>query len=187
MPARPPGSLAVSQTSASALIRPFARLALLFAVVAAAGCDSVDPLTPITCDDAPLTYEDIGPTGGQEANQGSVVTIRYVGRLASGAVFDSTGVDINGNPQAATFALSGTVPGFRLGIGGTGAFPEAQIPEIPPMRLGGRRTITIPPNLGYGGVPLADQFGNIRLNADGSQRIPACSTLIFDVTLLDAD
>lgn len=167
------------------MIRQTARLALLALVVAASGCDSVDPLTPISCDDAPLTFADIGESTGQAADQASIVTIRYVGRLTNGSVFDSTGVDINGNPQAATFALGNTVPGFRLGIGGTAAFPDAQIPEIPAMRLGGRRTITIPPNLGYGGVPLADQYGNIRLNADGTQRIPACSTLIFDVTLLD--
>ncbi len=181
-----PGSLAASQTSASALIRPFARLALLAFVVAAAGCDSVSPLTPVTCDDAPLAYEDVGPAGGQPIDQGSVVSIRYVGSLPNGAVFDSTGVDISGNPQIAEFSLTNTVAGFRLGIGGTDAIPAAQIPAIPPMRLGGRRRLTIPPNLGYGGVPLADPYGNVVLNPDGSQRIPACSTLLFDVTLVGA-
>ncbi|HEX8297809.1 MAG TPA: FKBP-type peptidyl-prolyl cis-trans isomerase, partial [Rubricoccaceae bacterium] len=77
--------------------------------------------------------------------------------------------------------------GFRLGIGGTAAFPEAQIPDIAPMRLGSRRIITIPPNLGYGGRPLTDQFGNVILNSAGTPLIPACSTLIFDVTLVDLD
>ncbi len=178
--ARRPGSLAASQTSASTLIRQTARLALLALVVAASGCDSVDPLVPITCDVAPLTYEDVGTSTGQPANQVSIVTIRYVGRLTNGAVFDSTTTG-----QSATFPLRNTVDGFRLGIGGTEAFPEAQVPEIPPMRIGGRRILTIPPRLGYGGVPLADPYGNIVLNTDGSQRIPACSTLIFDVTLLD--
>ena len=42
------------------------------------------------------------------------------------------------------------------------------------MRVGGRRTITIPPNLGYGANPP-------------SSAIPACATLVFDVTLLDFD
>ena len=162
------------------MIRPTLLLASI-ALLALAGCDSTDPLVPVTCDDGPLIAEDIGPAGGQAANQGSVVTVGYVGRLASGVVFDST---LAGQP--ATFSLANTIAGFRLGIGGTTAFPAAQVPEIQPMTFGSRRRITIPPNLGYGGIPLADQFGNIVLNADGSQRIPACSTLIFDVTLVDA-
>ncbi|HEX9951517.1 MAG TPA: FKBP-type peptidyl-prolyl cis-trans isomerase [Rubricoccaceae bacterium] len=154
-------------------------LALAFV---AAGCDSTDPLTPVTCADAPLSVQDISVTTSQAANQGSFVSVRYVGRLTNGAAFDSTRAG-----AVASFSLQQVVTGFRLGIGGTDAFPEAQVPEIAPMRLGSRRIITIPPNLGYGGVPLTDQNGNVILNSAGTPLIPACSTLIFDVTLVDID
>ena len=50
------------------------------------------------------------------------------------------------------------MPGFRLGVTG--------------MKIGGRRTIVIPPNLAYGAYPP-------------SASIPPCATLTFDVTLLD--
>ncbi|HEX8298620.1 MAG TPA: hypothetical protein VF594_05605, partial [Rubricoccaceae bacterium] len=54
---------------------------ILVLALAAAGCDSTDPITPVTCETAPLTVEDISVTTSQAANQGSFVSVRYVGRL----------------------------------------------------------------------------------------------------------
>ena len=88
-------------------------------------------------------------TGSAVATVNSTVTVRYAGTLTNGTEFDSG--------QLNNFALRGSIAGFRLGIAG--------------MKIGGRRTITVPPNLGYG--PTA------------REGIPSCSTLIFDVTLLD--
>ena len=122
-------------------------LALALAL-AASGCSSTDPTT---CDGgAEVQKVDVTVgTGSAVATVNSTVTVRYVGTLANGTEFDSN--------DAATFSLGRTIPGFRLGIAG--------------MKIGGRRTITVPPNLGYG--PTA------------REGIPSCSTLIFDVTLLD--
>lgn len=129
------------------------RLLFLAALVSVAalslvvtGCDS----GPETCADGELDSQDvIVGTGSEVATVSSTVILSYVGTLPDGEEFDSG--------QNVRFGLQGTIPGFRLGVAG--------------MRAGGRRTITIPPTLGYGPNALPS--------------IPACSTLIFDVRLLD--
>ena len=126
------------------------RLALpLFAALVLAGCSSNDPTT---CDDAggvQTTDVTLG-TGSAVAMANSFVTVRYVGMVADSAVFDQS--------ENAAFNLASTVPGFRLGMTG--------------MKIGGRRTLVIPPNLAYGAFPP-------------SATIPPCATLTFDVSLLD--
>lgn len=149
----------------------------LIAVLATAGCDSGTPTTA-TCPDADLQAVDLTVGTGQAVNPNSVVRVRYVGSFPDGAVFDSTRT---APPGTSTLALGGTqtsgppIPGFRFGIGGAAAI---EFPAIQPMRLGGRRRITVPPNLGYGGRPYPP--------APQETVIPACSTLIFDVLLVDA-
>ena len=85
------------------------------------------------------------------ADAGSTVTVAYVGRLADGTVFDQS--------TRATFSLRDVIPGFRRGVVG--------------MTVGETRTITVPPEEGYGSVPRPG--------------IPANSTLVFEVTLLDVE
>ncbi|MFN3597085.1 MAG: FKBP-type peptidyl-prolyl cis-trans isomerase [Rubricoccaceae bacterium] len=128
-------------------------LFLLLAVLPLAACDS-NTLRVVNCppDSGEITVENVVVgTGGGPATASSVVVVDYEGRLgtADGEVFDSA--------TRATLGLAGTVRGFQQGVAG--------------MRLGGRRIITIPPSLGYRGVPQPN--------------IPACSTLRFDVTLID--
>ncbi len=126
------------------------RLAVpLLAALVLAGCSSNDPTTCADAGGVQTTDVTLG-TGSAVATSNSTVTLRYVGTLADGTTFDQN--------QNATFNLAGTVPGFRLGVTG--------------MKIGGRRTIVIPPNFGYGANPP-------------SASIPACATLTFDVTLLD--
>lgn len=120
-----------------------------------AGCGSNDPTT---CDEGgtvQTTDVTVG-TGSAVATVNSTVAVRYVGRIADGSVFDQS-------DAAVTFNLAGTIPGFRLGIAG--------------MKIGGRRTIVIPPNLGYGANPPPARAG--------FATIAPCATLTFDVTLLD--
>ncbi len=126
------------------------RLALpLLAALVLAGCSSTDPTT---CDaTGTVTTTEVTPgSGSAVAGPNSNVTVRYVGKLLDGTTFDQS--------ENAAFNLAATVPGFRLGVTG--------------MKIGGRRTIVIPPNLGYGAFPP-------------SRSIPPCATLTFDVTLLD--
>ena len=85
--------------------------------------------------------------------------MQYTGVLyENGKKFDSSWA----RGQAAQFPLTGVVPGFTQGIGGTG--------KVAPMRIGGRRIIIMP--------PLA------RLRGAGTERIPANCTLVFVVDLV---
>jgi peptidylprolyl isomerase len=70
---------------------------------------------------------------GPQASGTSTVKVQYVGAdYTNGHVFDSSWQ----RGQPATFPLTGVVPGFAQGIAG--------------MKVGGRREIVIPPDLGYG-------------------------------------
>lgn len=141
-------------------------------LLVASGCDSTSE--PTTCEAGTLAVQDLVVGTGQAVNPGSTVSVRYVGRLASGVVFDSTST---APPGTTRFSLAQVVDGFQYGIGGTAGVTG--LPAIEPMRLGGRRRITIPPTLGYGARPITNP-------ATGATLIPSCSTLTFDVRLVDA-
>ena len=91
---------------------------------------------------------------GAEAVVGSTVSVNYVGRLEDGTVFDASAN--HGGPFSFTLGRGMVIAGWEQGILG--------------MKEGGKRTLTIPPELGYG----SSQVGPI----------PANSTLIFDVELV---
>jgi FKBP-type peptidyl-prolyl cis-trans isomerase len=101
-----------------------------------------------------LVIEDITVGTGPVAAAGNTVTVNYVGTLLNGTKFDSS-YDRN---QPFTFRL------------GTGAVIAGWDQGVPGMRVGGKRRLTIPPNLAYGN------------QANGP--IPANSTLRFDIELL---
>lgn len=92
---------------------------------------------------------------GAEAKVGNTVKMKYTGKLLDGTVFDST--DKSGQPFTFTLGANSVIQGWEQGI--------------PGMKVGGKRTLTIPPSLAYGE------------RASGS--IPANSTLIFDVELVE--
>lgn len=102
-----------------------------------------------------LCYEDTKVGDGPEAQKGDVVSMKYVGKLEDGTVFDQT--------------KKGDDPlQFQLGAG---AVIQGWDEGIPGMKVGGERTLTIPPDLAYGaaGYPPV---------------IPPNATLIFDVQLV---
>jgi FKBP-type peptidyl-prolyl cis-trans isomerase len=101
-----------------------------------------------------LNTEDTVVGTGAEAKSGDTVSVHYVGTLLDGTKFDSS-VD-RGQPFEFTIGQNSVIQGWEQGI--------------PGMKVGGKRTLTIPPSLGYG-----EQVA-------GS--IPANSTLIFEVELL---
>jgi peptidylprolyl isomerase len=110
---------------------------------------------------AKLKVKDLVVGTGQAANPTSSVTVQYVGvRYADGKQFDSSW-DRGGKTN---FRLSKVVRGFTQGIGGNDT--------IPPMKVGGRRLIIVPSELGYG------ENGT----ADGS--IPSNATIVFVVDLI---
>jgi len=102
-----------------------------------------------------LKYTDIVVGTGATPQKGQTVTVHYTGTLANGKKFDSS--------------LDRGVPAdFRIGVG---AVIKGWDEGLMTMKVGGKRHLVIPSNLGYGpgGRP---------------PDIPGNSTLIFDVELL---
>lgn len=95
---------------------------------------------------------------GAESKTGDTVTVNYVGTLENGTKFDSS-IDRN-EPFPFTLGENRVIQGWELGVLG--------------MKVGEKRRLTIPPELGYGSQSVGDI-------------IPANSTLIFEVELLDIE
>jgi len=106
-----------------------------------------------------LKYTDTKTGEGAIAAAGNKVSVHYTGWLykndAKGAKFDSS-VD-RGQPFQFTLGAHQVIAGWDEGVAG--------------MKVGGKRTLIIPPELGYG----ARGAGGV---------IPPNATLIFDVELL---
>ena len=102
-----------------------------------------------------LKYVDLEVGKGPEAQPGNTVEVHYTGRLQDGTKFDSS-LD---RQEPFTFRLGAgeVIEGWDQGIAG--------------MKVGGKRKLTIPPELGYG-----DQ--------GAGEAIPPGATLIFEVKLL---
>jgi hypothetical protein len=107
-----------------------------------------------------LVVKDLVVGKGAAATPTSTVSIQYVGVLyKNGTEFDSSW----GRGAPASFPLTGVVPGFTQGIGGTSG--------VAPMKVGGRRIIVIPSALGYGAT-------------GSSPGVPPNAPLVFVVDLL---
>lgn len=103
-----------------------------------------------------LKYTDDQVGTGAEATTGKTAVVHYTGWLSNGTKFDSS----KDRGQPFSFPLGGgrVIKGWDEGVVG--------------MKVGGKRTLIIPPELGYGarGAPGA---------------IPPNATLKFEVELLD--
>ncbi len=102
-----------------------------------------------------LKYRDIVVGHGPSPRMGQTVIVDYVGKLTNGKVFD------------ASRNHGGTFP-FTIGVG---QVIRGWDEGVMTMKVGGERTLIIPPSLGYGAA-----------GAGGA--IPPNATLIFDVKLL---
>ena len=88
----------------------------------------------------------------------SNITVKYTGRLLGGAVFDS-----NTSNTGVRFVLGDLILGWQR--------------VLPLLKGGGTITLYIPPSLGYGANPIANNAGVVI--------IPGNSYLQFDIELLD--
>ena len=87
-----------------------------------------------------LKVKDLVVGNGPAANPSATVTVQYVGvRYADGKQFDSSWD--RGGPTS--FSLKKVVKGFTEGIGGNED-------GVSPMKIGGRRIIIVPSDMGYG-------------------------------------
>ena len=94
---------------------------------------------------------------GEEAMSGDRVTVHYIGHFIDGEIFDSS-VERN-EPFQFVLGVGSVIQGWDEGIAG--------------MKVGGKRIISIPPELGYG----TNDYGPI----------PGGSTLIFEIELLKVE
>lgn len=79
-----------------------------------------------------LIYWDISPGSGNPPTAGQQVIFHYIGFNESGRRIDST--YLQGRPAETRVGINGLIPGFEEGISS--------------MKVGGRRRIIIPPELG---------------------------------------
>ncbi len=102
-----------------------------------------------------LEYTELEAGTGAQAVAGKTVSVHYTGKLTNGTVFDSS----YPRKEPISFVL------------GTGRVIKGWDEGIALMKVGGKATLTIPPELGYG----ARGAGGV---------IPPNATLIFDVELV---
>lgn len=105
---------------------------------------------------AGLKIEDIKVGTGKEVKSGDTIKINYLGTLENGQKFDSS-YDRK-EPFETQIGVGQVIKGWDLGVIG--------------MKVGGKRKLTIPSELGYG----SRGAGNV---------IPPNATLIFELELLD--
>ena len=122
-------------------------------------CSNAYGATEVVTSKSGLKYQDSVVGTGTTAEKGKSVSVHYTGWLddsgKKGTQFDSS---VGGAPFQFVLGAGMVIAGWDEGVSG--------------MKVGGKRTLTIPASLGYGvrGFPPV---------------IPANSTLIFDVELLD--
>jgi peptidylprolyl isomerase len=102
-----------------------------------------------------LKYAVINDGAGNFADSGNVVTVHYSGYLEDGTKFDSS-VERD-EPFSFLLGMGQVIPGWDEGI------------KL--MKKGSKVRLLVPPHLAYGAMEL--------------EKIPANSTLLFDIELLD--
>jgi FKBP-type peptidyl-prolyl cis-trans isomerase FkpA len=105
---------------------------------------------------AVLKYQDLKEGNGAEAKKGDEISVHYTGWLTNRTKFDSS----RDRNMPFTFKLGEgrVIKGWDAGVAG--------------MKVGGKRRLTIPPQLAYG----TRGAGNV---------IPPNATLVFEVELLE--
>ena len=103
-----------------------------------------------------LKYVDEVVGTGESPSPGKIVSVHYTGWLENGTQFDSSRGPDRGQPLEFPIGVGRVIKGWDEGV--------------MTMKVGGKRKLIIPPDLGYG--------------ATGRPRIPPNSTLIFEVELL---
>jgi FKBP-type peptidyl-prolyl cis-trans isomerase len=106
-----------------------------------------------------LKIEDVSTGSGREVRSGDTIYVRYTGTLLNGTEFAST-EEQGGRPFKVIIGKHDVIRGFEDGVVG--------------MKVGGRRKLRVPPELGYGPT-------------GSSIEVPPNSTLLFDVELVSID
>lgn len=76
---------------------------------------------------------EMGKPDGKKASPGKKVSVKYIGKLKNGTIFDST---VGRRAFDFRLGIGEVIKGWDIGING--------------MRVGDKRRLTIPPSMGYG-------------------------------------
>ena len=106
-----------------------------------------------------LIIENMEIGDGTEAQDYNKVVVNYTGKLEDGSIFDSS-LNPGRGPFTFTLGVGSVIKGWDVGVKG--------------MKVGGRRRLTVPPELGYG-------------DKGAGSVIPPGATLIFEVDLLEVE
>ena len=106
-----------------------------------------------------LIIENMEIGDGTKAQDYNKVVVNYTGKLEDGSIFDSS-LNPGRGPFTFTLGVGSVIKGWDIGVKG--------------MKVGGRRRLTVPPELGYG-------------DKGAGSVIPPGATLIFDVDLLEVE
>lgn len=113
------------------------------------GPDATESKFPTKKLEGGVTIEDRKPGEGPSAKKGSRVSMRYVGKLANGKVFDK---NTSGKPFTFSLGRGEVIRGWDIGIAG--------------MKAGGERRIIIPAPMAYGKQSLPGIPKNSELRFD---------------------
>ena len=115
-----------------------------------------DPSATSAPSNVKFSIVDLAVGTGRQVKSGNTVTVHYRGRLLNGGTeFDSS---YRRGPFTVAIGSGMVIKGWDLGLVG--------------MRVGGRRRLTVPPELAYG-------------NHGSGSSIPPNAALVFDIELLD--
>jgi peptidylprolyl isomerase len=151
------GSDALPTTSGATSAPAQASLSAPSCTPAPAAVDNFSQTVPLTTTADGLKYGDITAGSGAMPQKGQNLTVQYTGWLTNGCMFDTSR---QSGRTAFSFVIGATPPNVISG------WEEGLLT----MRVGGKRRLVIPPQLGYG--------------SSGQGSIPANATLVFDVELL---
>ncbi|KAG1809440.1 uncharacterized protein BJ212DRAFT_608783 [Suillus subaureus] len=93
-----------------------------------------------------VKIRDVKTGDGKTAKNGAKVSMRYIGKLQNGTVFDQ---NVKGKPFTFKLGAADVIKGWDVGVAG--------------MQIGGEREIIVPPAMGYGARKMSDIPANSTL------------------------